>query len=106
MEPNPIEYTAKLLPESTSEREQYVHPQKSVESTDSAVTKAEKYERHGATEDSEETPSKRVKLDLGAEHDGNEELPIKTERQKGVAPIKAESVSAIRAEIDSVFTIA
>ena len=86
MEPNPIEPTVSLLPDSISEREQYIHPQKSVDSADSAVTKAEKFERHGATEDLDETPTKRVKLDLGDE----EELPIKAERQKGVAPIKAE----------------
>lgn len=61
---------------------------------DSAVTKAEKEAkkigRYGTTDD-EDSPAKRIKLDPSAtshiENQSNQ-----SERRKGIAPIKAESV--------------
>lgn len=95
--PNPLEPTTTLLPGSASAgMEQQVHPQKVVAPGDSAVTRAEKYERHAEPEDFVESRSKRIKLDVDPEADADavEQEPTLSERQKGVAPIKAESVSA------------
>lgn len=67
------------------------HPQQDILAGDSTVTKAEKIERHGEPDDDlHESPTKRIKvnsLDIpGAETNGL----TRSERRKGVAPIKAE----------------
>ena len=93
LESSPLEPTTSLLPGSVaSPVEASVHPQDVVAPEDSAVTKAEKYERHAATELFEESRPKRVKLDLSPEETGNNQTHTGTERRKGVAPIKAEFV--------------
>ena len=95
LESNPLEPTTSLISSSVpSQLEALVHPQNFVAPEDSAVTKAEKYERHAATEQFEEPCPKRVKLDLGPEENGHGQTHTGSERRKGVAPIKAESVSA------------
>ena len=66
-----------------------VHPQQISTAEDSAVTKAEKFERHGIAGGVEDSPTtKRRKLDS----DNGAQGPTRSERQKGVAPIKIESV--------------
>lgn len=88
---NPIERGLNLKLLSTSyPLEQLVQPQQAPLEEDSAATKAEKIERNFIEGNSEEPPTKRVKLE------SNEqvlEAQTTTERQKGVAPIKAESVN-------------
>lgn len=90
---NPIDPETSLTPDAAPKTfERSIHPQKTQQDEDSAVTKAEKFERHAAAEHEEEHPSKRVKLEMsGATHECNPS-PTKSERQKGVAPIKSESV--------------
>ena len=85
--PNPLEPAVNLEKPSNSDLlDQTVHPQQVPTLEDSAVTRAEKYERHGSAENVEESSSKRRKLDTG-----NEFLtPTPSERQKGIAPIKKE----------------
>ena len=90
---NPVDPDISLKPGSAQELiEASVHPQKDLEDEDSAVTKAEKVERHANFDHFEEPSPKRVKLesidDIVDFHTG----PTKSERQKGVAPIKPESV--------------
>lgn len=108
---NPIEPSAKLQPRrAEDDLERVVHPQAMPIAEDSAVTTAEKVERHGAASGNEvhESPSKKRKLaeeeakdgDLGFETDDNNSKrnkgqnqdgpSVRSERQKGVAPIKAE----------------
>lgn len=88
---NPIEQGLNLkLPSTSYPLEQLVQPQQAPLEEDSAATKAEKIERNFIEGNSEEPPTKRVKLE------SNEqvlEAQTTTERQKGVAPIKAESVN-------------
>ena len=72
--------------------ESLTHPQKTQEDEDSAVTKAEKFERHAAAEHDEEHPSKRVKLESSGDTLEGDPSLTNSERQKGVAPIKSESV--------------
>ena len=64
------------------------HPQ---ESQDSELTKAEKYERHNLSDTENESSSKRVRLDTSLQEIKGHG-PTKSERQKGVAPVKAEFV--------------
>ena len=93
LESNPLEPTTSLLPPPVSSQvEASVHPQHVVAPEDSAVTKAEKHERHAATEQFEESRPKRVKLDLAPEENDDGQTHTGIERQKGVAPIKSESV--------------
>ena len=66
--------------------EKLLYPQQDPKDEDSAVTKAEKVERHGASAEFEDSPAKRVKLENDLGHLG----PTKSDRQKGVAPIKPE----------------
>ncbi|KAG8533913.1 uncharacterized protein KY384_001654 [Bacidia gigantensis] len=81
---NPIEPGVKLEPPTIVDGlEQVVQPQQVAFVEDSAVTKAEKYEHHG--ENVADAPSKRIKL----EHP-EIEIPARSERVKGMAPIKAE----------------
>ena len=93
--PNPLEPTTALIPEPVrGESDSLIHPQAEVAPEDSTVTKAEKFERHAAADDFEASSAKRVKLDIGDDHDGSNATATRRERQKGVAPIKAESVFA------------
>lgn len=63
-----------------------------VDDEDSAVTKAEKFARHGVLDGVEASPSKRVKLDHETHSDAERDCSRQSTRQKGVAPIKAELV--------------
>ena len=87
--PNPLEPAMELEQSAATSLEQVVHPQEFPMTEDSATTKAEKFERHGVADGIEESPSKRRKVDAEAK----DELrgPTRSERQKGVAPVKAES---------------
>lgn len=88
--PNPLEPAIQLDDSSTSNLlGKTVHPQQVPMTEDSAVTKAEKIERHGSANGVEESPSKRRKV---VSENGNQG-PTRSERQKGVAPIKKESVA-------------
>ena len=90
---NPIDPDTALRPNLKPEQiERLVHPQKHLEDGDSAVTRAEKFEGHGATDQFEEPPQKRMKLGTGDDLRKDNLQPTKSERQKGVAPIKPESV--------------
>ena len=91
---NPVDSSTNLELGSTSE--QTVHPQQSQFEEDSAIAKAEKIERHGNGQDVNDPPTKRIKLDVSAGLETRAQAPTKSERRKGVAPIKAESVSLYR----------
>lgn len=57
--PNPIDPDIKLKPNLAPERiERVVHPQRNQEDEDSAVTKAEKFERHAASDQTVAPPRK------------------------------------------------
>ncbi len=90
---NPLEPAVTLVgpqdPSAANLVEKRAHFQDVQMAGDSAVTKAEKYERHGTEDIVAESPSKKRKLETQQEngHRG----PTKSERQKGVAPIKPES---------------
>ena len=92
--PNPLEPAVTLVgpqdPSISSLDEKRAHPQDVQMAGDSATTKAEKYERHGIEDIVAVSPSKRRRLENHQE-DGSLG-PTKSERQKGVAPIKPESV--------------
>ena len=86
---NPLDPGENLKdPSNTDTINSVVHPQVASTTEDSAVTKAEKVERHGVEEGVEDSPSKRRKLDVKLEN-GVQNL-TKSERKKGVAPIKSE----------------
>lgn len=87
--PNPMELAMKMEVISTADKT--IHPQDARFAEDLAVTKAEKYERLGVYDDVEESPSKKRKID--SSHESGNLGPTRSERQKGVAPIKPESVS-------------
>lgn len=88
--PNPLEPAIHLDDSSNSDLlDKTVHPQQLPMTEDSAVTKAEKIERHGGASGVEESPSKRRKV---VSENGNQG-PTRSERQKGVAPIKKESAA-------------
>lgn len=95
---NPIEPELALkLPTTSVQSEQVIHPRQAPTEEDSAVTKAARIERHLIEEDTPEgPPTKRFKLEptgqvLELELQAQDQT--KTGRQKGVAPIKAESVN-------------
>ena len=92
--PNPLEPAVGLVESSKPHLlNKTVHPQQIPMTEDSAVTKSEKFERHGIADGVEESSSsKRRKLDS---ENGNRG-PTQSERQKGVAPIKKESVAPVR----------
>ena len=95
---NPMEPATKLeLPSNSDLLDMTIHPQQLSTAEDSAVTRAEKVERHGNADGVEESPSKRRKLDS----ENGTEGPTRSERQKGVAPIKAESVSPMSIYLSS-----
>ena len=86
--PNPLDPAIQLKESSESDLlDKTVHPQQVPLTADSAVTKAEKIERHGVAHGLDESPSKRRRLDSANETQN----PTQSERQKGVAPIKKES---------------
>ena len=88
--PNPLEPAVKLEePSESSLADKAAHLQGIQTAEDSAITKAEKYDKHGVENGVEESSTKRRKLD---HNQGNEDVePTKSERVKGVAPIKPES---------------
>ena len=90
--PNPLEPAVTLLgpqdPSTANLAGKRAHPQDVQMPGDSAVTKAEKYERHGIEDIVAESPSKKRKLENQQENGHRD--PTKSERQKGVAPIKPE----------------
>ena len=87
--PNPLDPAAPLKePSNSNLLDKTVHPQQSPTAEDSAVTRAEKIERHGILRNGEESPAKRRKVDA----ENGSQGPIQSERRKGVAPIKKESV--------------
>ena len=91
--PNPLEPAIKLKdPSNSGFVDHNIHPLQVSAVEDSAVTKAEKFERHGTTDADgiEESPSKRRKIIS----ENETQRPTRSERQKGVAPIKSESVSS------------
>ena len=90
---NPLDPDGSLKAPSTEPSlHEISHPPQLPQVEDSAVTKAEKFERHGLLAGDDVTelpPSKRVKLD--SDHSFNSgHGPTTSERQKGIAPIKAE----------------
>ena len=94
--PNPLEPAIGLQePSELTSVKKVAHPQDVHAAEDSAVTKAEKYERHGVADGIEQSPSKRRKLGTHLKDEDvlkdEDARPTPTERQKGVAPIKAES---------------
>ncbi|KAL8986982.1 MAG: hypothetical protein Q9177_003771 [Variospora cf. flavescens] len=91
---NPMEPTQSLRsPSRIPSPEKEVHPQKEIFEEDSTLTKAEKIERHGGPDDGiRESPPKRIKIENLATKDASMTETTRSERRKGVAPIKAESV--------------
>ncbi|KAL8732990.1 MAG: hypothetical protein Q9166_002388 [cf. Caloplaca sp. 2 TL-2023] len=88
---NPLELQQSLESSSNiQEIERTVHPQNAVLENDSAVTKAEKLERHGAEDDFQETQSKRLKVNSFVDQELGSNGITRSERRKGVAPIKSE----------------
>ncbi|MCJ1391850.1 tRNA-dihydrouridine synthase 3 [Xylographa bjoerkii] len=85
---NPLDSAAPLHYPPPSPTTQNAHPQAVPLEEDSAVTRAEKFERHGdaSVSESDEPSSKRIKLDV----EPDVKLSVPAERQKGVVPIKAE----------------
>ena len=93
---NPVDPELQLKPQPTSpSANQILGPHNPPMGEDSAVTRAEKLERHGLEDTVEESPAKRIKLEPA---NGSESkiVPAPRERQKGVASIKAESVALLR----------
>lgn len=101
MESNPLNPEVPL--EKKPSAESTAHPQSEILPGDSAVTKAEKVERHGAVDerhDFDNAPRKRVKLESdqptteAASEDANG-------RRKGVAPIKQEFLVDVKANAEN-----
>ncbi|KAA6414750.1 MAG: tRNA-dihydrouridine synthase 3 [Lasallia pustulata] len=97
MPPNPLDPQESLKPTPAAVGAEIPHPAQPLYAEDSATTKAEKGERHGLMKcdgsdgSVEESPAKRIKLEAEG-HEGRVGThgPTPSERQKGVAPIKAE----------------
>lgn len=114
---NPLEPAAQLKdPSESGSLDKSVHPQQAQCTEDSAVTKAEKYERHGVEVAVEDSPAEKIKLENATEYEkqnpnsvggdvegsppkriklenvvkNEEQGPTQSERQRGVAPIKEE----------------
>ncbi|KAL8676849.1 MAG: hypothetical protein Q9186_006676 [Xanthomendoza sp. 1 TL-2023] len=68
--------------------ERTAHPQNTVLAEDSAVTKAEKLERHGDQMDFLESDAKRIKINPSADLETANDGTTKSERRKGVAQVK------------------
>ena len=104
--PNPLMSEVKLEAPGLAQPEvENTNPQKLPHELDSAVTKAEKFECHGFTDDNNESPSKRIKLNHVDCADESSNGLSKSERQKGIAPIKAESVHEVLHVFFQVLTI-
>lgn len=95
--PNPLDPSTTLVPPPLDTQLEEAHPPQPPLPEDSAVTKAEKFERHGqikqtsCTDDIEAPAAKRVKVHDDAS--SSEPPSINgSGRVKGVVPIKAESV--------------
>lgn len=110
--PNPLDSSVRLKsPEEMNSLDKSVHPQQIPRTEDSAVTKAEKFGRHGIEDAVEESPAKRIKLENGeqaycnnqestgllsktvkeeANLDNGDHGLTRSERKKGTAPIKKE----------------
>lgn len=108
MEANPLNPEVKL--EKKPDAESVAHPQSEILPGDSAVTKAEKVERHGSGDEhdnADNAPRKRVKLDN--DRDDVKTAAVPTEgaseerngRQKGVTPIKAEFLVDVKANAEN-----
>lgn len=91
---NPLEPHQPLKsPADAPNIDREAHPQQVVFAEDSAVTKAEKLERHGGPDhDLHESPTKRIKINPLDIQVADENGVTKSERRRGVAPIKSESV--------------
>ncbi|KAL8879107.1 MAG: hypothetical protein Q9198_003218 [Flavoplaca austrocitrina] len=64
---NPLDPVQSLKsPPSIPDVERVAHPQNTILADDSAVTKAEKIERHGGPDDFPESEAKRIKVDFSA----------------------------------------
>lgn len=93
MPPKPLDPEKPVKSTPAEVGEEVPHPPQPVYAEDSATTKAEKVERHELMNGDrseggvEESPAKRIKLEF--EGDGGR-LETPGERQRGVAPIKAE----------------
>jgi len=83
--PNPLDPEEHLRIQPPAAETVDVHPAATPQDEDSAVTKAEKLERHPYENGllGEEPPAKKVRLEAAHEADP-------PDRQKGIAPIKAE----------------
>lgn len=90
--PNPLEPVVTLVgpqePSAANVTEKRAHPQDLRMAGDSAVTKAEKYEKHGMESLVAESSSKKRKLE--DQQDNGYRGLTQSERRKGVAPIKPE----------------
>lgn len=94
---NPLECT-ETLKSNGHPIEAAVHPQAEILPGDSATTRAEKVERHGAPEangEFGESPAKRRRLNSEARQPADDEQPG---RVKGVAPIKKEFLIDVKSE--------
>ena len=90
---NPLDPIQALKPPANvPDVERAAHPQNTVLDEDSAVTKAEKLERHGDQHDFPEPEAKRIKVEHSIDEKANADGATRSERRKGVAPIKQESV--------------
>ncbi|KAL8774104.1 MAG: hypothetical protein Q9209_001212 [Squamulea sp. 1 TL-2023] len=88
---NPLEPQASLKPSSKVQViERGAHPQNIVLDEDSAVTKAEKLERHGNLNDFPEPVAKKIKVEAPVNEVATIDGTTKSERRKGVAPIKPD----------------
>ena len=91
---NPLDPVQSLIPPpSVPDTEREAHPQNTILDEDSAVTKAEKIERHRGPDDFPKSHAKRIKVDVSADEEAKGNGATTGERRKGVAPIKPESVS-------------
>jgi tRNA-dihydrouridine synthase 3 len=97
--PNPLAPEQSLKRPAEAQPEKEAHPPQPIFEEDSAVTKAEKVERHGpevafgnavAEDEFEESPAKRLKLE--PDPTTNTELPKADAREKvkGIALVKPE----------------
>lgn len=108
MDANPLNPDVAL--EKKPSADNTANPQSEILPGDSAITKAEKVERHGAVDDQhefEDSPRKRVKLEN--DHDSGSTAAATTEatsesgvvRRKGVTPIKQEFLVDVKANVEN-----
>lgn len=90
---NPLDPVQPLKsPSNVPDIERAAHPQNTPLDEDSAVTKAEKLERHGGRDDFPEPEAKRIKVEHSIDEEARADSATRNERRKGVASIKPESV--------------